>query len=101
VTIIERQIQRIRPGKWGELEEIDKKNTVIEERYGYPPKTRYRYISGENDWHTLVLDREWESFAALEEALAKLSEDPESQEINESIYDIVESIRMEFLWKLE
>ena len=101
MTIVERQIQTIRPGKWEALEEIDKKNTIIEERYGYPPKTRYRYISGENDWNTLIVDREWESLAALEAAHMKLSEDPESKEVNEPIYEIVEIIRMEFLWKLE
>jgi hypothetical protein len=101
VTILERQIQRIRPGKWEALEEIDKKNTVIEERHGYPPKTRYSYLSGEYDWNTLVIEREWESFAAAEAAVTKFQEDPESKELNEPIDEIVESIRMEFLLKLE
>jgi hypothetical protein len=31
----------------------------------------------------------------------KLQEDPESKEVNEPLDEIVESIRMEFLWKLE
>jgi len=44
---IERHIQKIRPGKWGELEAMDKKWNTVESRLGFPAKRRYRcYIGG-------------------------------------------------------
>ena len=101
MTIVERQIQKVRPGKWEELEELDKENTVIESRYGYPPKTRYTYISGGHDWNTLVVERQWESFAAIEAAFQKLSADPEAKTLGDKSLEIIESTQLEFLGKLE
>ncbi len=101
MAILERQIQKVRPGKWEELEEIDKEWTTIESRYGYPPKTRYVYISGAYDANTLVVERLWDSFAALEEASQELNGDPEAKPLGEKTSEIVKSTKMEFLWKLE
>jgi len=101
MVIVERQIQKVRPGKWKELEELDKEWTAIESRYGYPAKMRYRYISGGHDWDTLVVERQWESFAATETAVEKLNADPEAQALDEKTLEIIESTQLEFLQKLE
>jgi len=101
MVIVERLIQKVRPDKWEELEELDKEWTAIESRHGYPPKTRYRYISGGHDWDTLVVERQWESFAVAEAAIQKLNADPETQALDEKTLEIIESTQLEFLRKLE
>jgi hypothetical protein len=40
MVIIERQIQKVRSGKWTELGELDKKFTAIESQLGFPAKRR-------------------------------------------------------------
>jgi len=101
MTIVERLIQKVRPGKWEELEELDKECTAIESRYGYPPKTRYTYISGGHDWNTLIVERQWDSIATAEAAFWKLSADPEAKTLGEKALEIIESTQLEFLQKLE
>jgi hypothetical protein len=94
-------LQKIHHGKWEELDEIDKEWTTIESRHGYPSKRRYVYISGGHDTNTLVVERLWDSFAALEEAFKKVRSDPEAKALQKKGAEIVESEQMEFLWKLE
>ena len=38
MVIIERQIQKVRSGKWTELEELDKKFIAVESGLGFPPQ---------------------------------------------------------------
>jgi hypothetical protein len=101
MAILQRLIQKVRPDKWEELEEMDKEWTTIESRYEYPPKTRYVYFSGGYDTDTLVVERLWDSFAAAEETINKLSADPEANALSKKFYEIVESQKMELLVKLE
>ena len=35
-------------GKWGELEELDKKYNAVDELIGFPPKKRYQSLAGEH-----------------------------------------------------
>ena len=44
MVIIERQIQRVRAGKWTELEELDKKFTAVESHLSFPVKRRCRSL---------------------------------------------------------
>ena len=66
MIVIERMIQEIYPGKAAELEEIDRRYDAIESTLGFPPKRRYWSISSPYDSNTLVLERKWESMAAME-----------------------------------
>jgi len=88
---IERQIQKVFPDKWAELEEIDKRYNPVESRLGYPPKKRYRCIMGGHDTNTLIIERQWDSLAAMEEAFEKAFADPEWQELGEESASIVKS----------
>ncbi len=101
MAILERLIQKIYPGKWAELEEIDKRFNVVESRLGFPPKKRYQSLAGSHDMDTLLVDREWESMAAGEAAYAKLLADPEWQALGAEIGSIVKSNRREFYFVLE
>jgi hypothetical protein len=55
---VERHVQQIRPGKWAELEAIDKKYNTVESRLGFPAKRRYQcYRPSENDLDTQASGR--------------------------------------------
>ena len=97
MAILMREIQKIHPDKWEELEKVELKWADLEKRAGYPDvKKRYRAYSSADDLNTLVIEIEWESFAAMESANAKLAEDPALAEVAVATDSIVLSIRFEF-----
>jgi hypothetical protein len=92
---VERMIQKVRPGKWAELEEIDKKYNAVERRLGYPPKKRYQCVMGGHDLNTVITERQWDSLAAMEAAYEKAAADPEFSALNEEGASIFKSTQME------
>jgi len=97
---VERLIQHIRPDKWAELEAIDKKFNAIESGLGFPPKKRYRCISGRDNTDTVIIERQWESMAAMEAAYEKAFADPARQALVAEIVSIVESDQYELYMPL-
>jgi hypothetical protein len=95
MIVIERQIQKVHPGKWEELEEIDKKINAVEIRVGFPPKKRYRHIIGGHDLNTLIIERQWDSLAAMEAAIEKIIAEPGHQALGEKLNSIIKSIQIE------
>ncbi len=96
MQVIERHIKRVRPGKWAEVEQKEKEYDAVEAKYGFPPKKNYRCWSGAYDSSTLVMERQWESFAAMEAAYEKAIADPEWQALGGS--DLYESRHVEYGW---
>lgn len=92
---IERMIQKVRPGKWAELNEIDKRFDAVESRLGFPPKKRYQCIMGGHDTNTLIIERQWDSLAAMEATYEKALADPELQALNEETTSIIKSTQLE------
>jgi hypothetical protein len=78
---VERLVQQIRPDKWAELEALDAKYNVIESRLGFPPKRRLRCYIGSHTTDTLVIERQWDSLAAMEIAYDKAFADPAWQAV--------------------
>ncbi len=97
VIVIVRLIQRVFNGKWEKLEKIDKKFTEIEERLGYPPKKRYRYLTGSLDNNTIIIERQFQSLAKMEKIMTKAFLDPEYQKLSSELDSIIESGKMEIL----
>jgi hypothetical protein len=95
MIVLERQIQKVRPGKWAELEEIDKKFNVVEDRFGFPPKKRYQCVAGSHDNNVLIVERQWDSLAAAEAAYEKAMADAEYQKLSQEVVSIVESSQLE------
>ena len=96
MIVIERQIQKVRPGKWAALEEADKKWNAVESRLGFPAtKKRYQCIVGGHDLNTLIVERQWDSLAAMEAAFEKTFSDAEYQALSAEIPEIIESAQME------
>lgn len=96
MKVLQRQIQQIRPGKWSDLEEIDKRFNVAESRLGFPPnKKRYRCYFGGHNVNTLIVEYEWDSLAALETAYQNAMADPEWQALAAEVESIVKNNQME------
>jgi hypothetical protein len=96
MNIIERQIQKVRSGKWAELEELDKKFTAVESQLGFPAKRRCRSLVGGLTTDMLIIERQWDSFAVLEAAYEKALANPEHQSLSEEVGRILESQQIEF-----
>jgi hypothetical protein len=92
---IERMVQEIYPGKWAELDEIDKRFTEIEQKLGFPAKRRYQCIIGSLDQNMLVIERQWECLAAMETAYEKAFALPEYMALGKDLAPIVKSSRIE------
>jgi hypothetical protein len=90
--IMERWTQRVRQDRWGSVWEREKLWEAVEARVGgFGPKRRYQVIAGCPDANAFVWEREWESFAALEAAYARLLADPEAQSLAHSSPEVFES----------
>jgi len=97
---IERMTQKIYPGKWAELEEIDKRYNEFESKAGFPAKKRYQSVIGGGDQNTLIIERQWESLAAMEATYEKVLADPDYQALGKEIVSIVESTKIEIFTPL-
>lgn len=96
VIVIWRQIQKIKAGKWDELEEINKKFNEIEQKLGFPDnKKRYRHLIGTQDISTLIIEFQWESMAKMEKMVTKAVLDPEYQKLQAKAELIIESSQWE------
>jgi hypothetical protein len=96
MIIIERQIQKVRSGKWTELEELDKKFVLVESGLGFPARRRCRSLVGGLTTDMLIIERQWESFAALESVYEKALMNPEHRALSEEAELILESQQIEF-----
>jgi len=90
VIVIMRLIQRVANGKWDQLEEIDKKCTELEDKLGYPPKKRYRSLSGAYDNNVIIIEREWQSLSKMEKIMTKGFLDPELVKLGKKLDSIIE-----------
>lgn len=95
VIVIYRAIQRVANGKLDDLEDIDKKFDEIETQLGYPPKKRYRCLSGSLDINTIIIERKWESFAKMEKIMTKGFLDPDLQKLSKKLDSIIEWQKIE------
>jgi len=95
MVVVERLIQQVRPDKWAELEALDTKYNIVERRCGFPAKRRYRCFVGGDHTNTLIIERQWESLAAMEAAYEKALADPEWQVLGAEGVLIIKSDRHE------
>ena len=86
MRIVERHVQKVASGKRDTYVEWEKGWHRIEDKLGgFPTKRRYTMWAGPTDHEgAFVWEREWESFATMEEAYEKLLATPEAKEIQGS-----------------
>ena len=77
------------------LEELDKKFIAVESRLGFPPKKRYQSIIGSHDANTVIVERQWDSLAAMEAKFDEAFGDPEYQALADEGTSIIESTQWE------
>jgi len=58
MVIIERQVQKVRAGKWAELEDLDRKFTAVEGPLGFPAKRRCCSLVGGLTTDMLIIERQ-------------------------------------------
>lgn len=98
--LLERLVQQVAPGKWEQLNAIDKKFDEIEKTHGFPAKKRYQSLFGSHDTNTLIVEREWESLAKMEAAQMANYADPAFQKLSAELNSIILSNRQEIYWGL-
>lgn len=98
--ILERNIQHIHPGCWEALEALDKAYNAVEAKHGFPPKRRYRQYLGGDSISTLVIERDWESFAQWEKCMTEVMQDPEYQALDQKSVGIIDDVRIEGLLQI-
>jgi hypothetical protein len=92
---VERLVQHIYPGKWVELEALEAKYNSIERGLGFPAKRRLRCYVGGHTTDTLVVERQWESLAAMEAAYDKAFADPQWLALEAETVSIVKNNQYE------
>ena len=95
MIIIEHMVQHVHPGKWAELEGIDKKYNAIESALGFPPKRRLQCLSGSHDTNTIIIQRQWDSLAKMEATFEKAMADPAYQALQNESLGIIETNQWE------
>ena len=96
MKVIMRAPVKVVPGKMAEYMELEEKRRPMVARLGYPPEKVYRLLSGEGDmFHTLVYEMEWDSLAAVEAHVLKMSTDPEMQAFQAQYDALIESHGLE------
>ena len=100
-VVLERQVQKIYPGKWDEFDAIEKRYDEVE-KCNFPPKRSYRAYSASADNDTCIIEREWKSMTKYEEALYKAWMDPEWQKLLKESEKIIKHNHIEFylVWPL-
>jgi hypothetical protein len=98
---LERQILKVRPGKFPDLEELDKKFIAEETRLGFPPKKRYQCVIGGHDTNTVIVERQWDSMAAMEAKFDEAFADAEYQALADEGTSIIESTQWEVYTPLQ
>ena len=100
MSMLERNIQIVKPGKWAKLHAIDKEFDAMEAGLGFPPKTRYQCMIGGHSTNTLVIEREWESLAVMEATYLKTMADAEYQKLGEKLNELILSSQIEVYMRL-
>jgi hypothetical protein len=87
---LQRSVQLIKPGCWDAVDPIDKKFDIVEAKYHFPPKRRFRSYMGSHDINTLVIEREWDSLGLMEQAYFAAMADPEWQKLGQEFEALCE-----------
>jgi hypothetical protein len=76
MKILERMVQTVNRDDWQKYRNMEELFAEIEARVGGFPRKRY-YVPFTHNLDRIVWEREWPSFAAMEEAYEKSGDDPD------------------------
>ena len=95
MKIIQREIIKVVPGKMGEATDLFQKHAAAATRLGCPSMRIYRPLIGNEFFHTVFSEAEWDSMAAMETFYEKMMGDSEMQAYMAKWEAILESHVME------
>jgi hypothetical protein len=96
MAILERRVQ-LKVRNEQQYNEWEAKWAALEARLGgFPPKRHYYLISGSEAVGTMVWERDWASFAAMEAAYDRMFQDGEAESLGSSAPALIESERIEY-----
>jgi hypothetical protein len=97
MKVMARTIMKAVPGRMAELVELEKKHMTIAKRVLGISGKCYRPISGRGDTvNTIIVEGEFDSFAAFEAHPQKMGADPEMQALLPKYEGIMDSMEVEF-----
>lgn len=96
MKIMERVIVKVRSGMWDALERLELEFEALEGQWGFPANVRYRPGASGMVMDLLVIEREWESYAAREAAYEKALVNHEWHLLGKRSHAVVESVQAEF-----
>ena len=97
MKVMARTVMKAVPGKMAELVELEKKHMAIANRVLGISGRCYRRISGAGDtMNTIIVEGEFDSFAAFEAHPQKMGADPEMQALMPKYEKVIESMEVEF-----
>jgi hypothetical protein len=95
--VMARTVMKAVPGKMAELVEPEKKHMAIANRVLGISGRCYRRVSGAGDtMNTIIVEGEFDSFAAFEAHPQKMGADPEMQALLPKYEGIMDSMEVEF-----
>jgi hypothetical protein len=95
MAVLRKLIHKIAHDRWDEVVGLIERYEAVERRYGAPIKRAYRPIFGPHDVDTLIVEEEWESFAAMEETFPKAVADPDWQKVSADSKSVILTERLE------
>ncbi|MBI3751781.1 MAG: hypothetical protein HY263_09040 [Chloroflexi bacterium] len=96
MKILERIVTTVERGRWAELAEVEERFEKIESAMGFPPARRYRAGASAHNMNTMVLEREWDSYAAREAAYERAMADEAWHAVGRDSYGIIGATQAEF-----
>ena len=96
MKVMMRSILKVLHGKMEEAMELEKKRMTIANRVlGISPKIYLPFSGGGDTMHTIIIEAEFDSLAALESFPETIGADPEMQELFPKMADVIESVEIE------
>jgi hypothetical protein len=101
MTVIERNVMRLREGKWDDFVDHAKRWRVLAEKHGFTLTTPTRYNTGLHPWGAIVIQYHWESLTEMDAKWNSFFADPQFAPLGEQFDNIYESHHRELLFTIE
>lgn len=97
MKVMQVEIMKILPGKMTKAMELLEKQLAIQSQLGAPPGRTYRGVSAQRKHtQTLVIERDWDNFTAMEAFAGRMLAAPDFQALTTEWATVLESQKDEF-----
>jgi len=97
MKVMQVEIMKILPGKMTKAMGLLEKQLAIQSQLGAPPGRTYRGVSAQRKHtRTLVIERDWDNFTAMEAFVGRMLTAPDFQKLTTDWTTVLESQKAEF-----